>query len=246
MEQHTKSKIRLVEFMISSEDLTTEKPPILYLILFPTEDFGLAKQFWQHTGTGISSRFAEYCLVKLHLLFPMRIEAGHLSKQFKQQSREHTWEMHRASLQEERSTWVEERFGRNLPNDLVTEAKIALRKRIAGVIGDSSSDSPTLGNEGLLKGADRQCMGVTQDHVRLFSCGMSAIYFAHQAVTELLEDRRTVQFGYDGLIQISLFGYLENSGKVWKRMCLFWAWERSRAFGIRNIAGKRKNRRCFL
>jgi cystathionine gamma-synthase len=182
--------------MISSEDLSTEKPPILYMILFPIEEFSLAKQFWQHTGTGISSRFAEYCLVKLHLLFPTRIESGHLSKLFKQQSLEHTMEMHRASLQEERSTWVEERFGRNLSKDLVTEAKIALRKRIAGVIGDASTDSPTFGNEFQLNGTDRHCTGVSQDHVRLFSCGMSAIYFAHQAVTEILPNLRTVQFGY--------------------------------------------------
>ena len=35
------------------------------MVFFPEPAFGVAKQFWQHTGMGISSRFAEHCLALL-------------------------------------------------------------------------------------------------------------------------------------------------------------------------------------
>ncbi|KAG2008623.1 cystathionine gamma-synthase [Coprinopsis cinerea AmutBmut pab1-1] len=34
----------------------------LHIVLFPGDAFSVAKEFWQHTGLGISSRFAEKCL----------------------------------------------------------------------------------------------------------------------------------------------------------------------------------------
>lgn len=37
-------------------------PMLLYLVLYPERLFPLAKNFWQHTGTGISSRLADECL----------------------------------------------------------------------------------------------------------------------------------------------------------------------------------------
>lgn len=39
----------------------------LHVIFSPVEHDALAKTFWQHTGTGISSRLAEYCLALLSL-----------------------------------------------------------------------------------------------------------------------------------------------------------------------------------
>lgn len=34
----------------------------LHCVLFPSENWGTAKTFWQNTGMGISSRYAEACL----------------------------------------------------------------------------------------------------------------------------------------------------------------------------------------
>lgn len=39
--------------------------PCVYSITFPEEAFPVAKQYWQHTGQGLSSRQAEYYLAKL-------------------------------------------------------------------------------------------------------------------------------------------------------------------------------------
>ena len=43
----------------------TKMPPRVTALLYPKANFKIAKQFWQHTGEGISSRRAEYC----HALF---------------------------------------------------------------------------------------------------------------------------------------------------------------------------------
>lgn len=40
----------------------SDTPILLYVVLFPERLFPLAKSFWQHSGTGISSRLADECL----------------------------------------------------------------------------------------------------------------------------------------------------------------------------------------
>ena len=39
--------------------------PGVFAVLFPADAYPTAKQFWQHTGLGISSRRAEHCLALL-------------------------------------------------------------------------------------------------------------------------------------------------------------------------------------
>jgi cystathionine gamma-synthase len=193
LEQRARGLFRLLEFIITPEERSTEKIPVLYVILFPIELSKIAKEFWQHTGTGISSRFATFCLLRLHLLFPEMDEKTHLGRGYKDYTRNHNHQIQRQSRKEEVNTWVEERFGRNLPFEFVHEAKMTLRKRIAGVLGDAS-ESAVL--DLFASGPDRMCKGVDESHVRLFSCGMSAIYFSHQIVTLLKVNLPTVQFGF--------------------------------------------------
>ena len=45
----------------SEAESTNVVSPNLSAVLFPEEHFVIAKQFWQHSGDGISSRRAEYC-----------------------------------------------------------------------------------------------------------------------------------------------------------------------------------------
>ena len=59
--------VRLIEYIICPKDkpnttLKTSHCGELHMVLFPEDSFPLAKQFWQHTGLGLSSWFAEYCL----------------------------------------------------------------------------------------------------------------------------------------------------------------------------------------
>ena len=51
--------MRIVEQLLTP-NTNDESHVRLYIALFPKDVFPIAKQFWQHTGEIISSRFAEY------------------------------------------------------------------------------------------------------------------------------------------------------------------------------------------
>lgn len=78
-------------------------------------------------------------------------------------------------------TYVEERYGRNLPLSSAPSAKLALRRRIAGtLLSDRNEDSATKPPGDQVGETGRTGTGVTEDDVFLFPCGMSAIFHAHQ------------------------------------------------------------------
>lgn len=78
-------------------------------------------------------------------------------------------------------TYVEERYGRNLPLTSAPSAKLALRRRIAGtLLSDRSEQSATEAPGDQVGETGRTGTGVTEDDVFLFPCGMSAIFHAHQ------------------------------------------------------------------
>ncbi|TKY89704.1 hypothetical protein EX895_001489 [Sporisorium graminicola] len=78
-------------------------------------------------------------------------------------------------------TYVEERYGRNLPLSSAASAKLALRRRIAGtLLSDRSEESATKAPGDQVGETGRTGTGVTEDDVFLFPCGMSAIFHAHQ------------------------------------------------------------------
>ncbi|SPO28496.1 probable STR2 - Cystathionine gamma-synthase [Ustilago trichophora] len=78
-------------------------------------------------------------------------------------------------------TYVEERYGRNLPLTSAPSAKLALRRRIAGtLLSDRSEQSATEAPGDQVGESGRTGTGVTEDDVYLFPSGMSAIFHAHQ------------------------------------------------------------------
>jgi cystathionine gamma-synthase len=86
------------------------------------------------------------------------------------------------------ATYVEERFGRNLGRTLADQAKLLLRQRIAGVIAEeptTTSPDPV----------DRGVPGLSEEHVYLFPCGMSAIFNTHRLLLSIHPDRKSVCFG---------------------------------------------------
>lgn len=77
-------------------------------------------------------------------------------------------------------TYVEERYGRNLPLTSAPSAKLALRRRIAGtLLSDRDQDSATEAPADAVGETGRTGTGVTEDDVYLYPCGMSAIFHAH-------------------------------------------------------------------
>ncbi|KAH8920485.1 PLP-dependent transferase [Atractiella rhizophila] len=198
-----------------------EKRIRLYAVFVAEDDFGRIKEFWQHTGEGISSRFAARCLK----LLKDKEEATGKERRRSQDTpssptstASRSWKSRyqnkaispiftpspptspttsspvlqskstQEELDEDADFYVEERYGRNLPTNLGEEAKLTVRKRIAGVLGDQLEET-SLRN------------GLTEDDVYLYPTGMTAIFRAHVMVREERrakgkEDAKSVVFGF--------------------------------------------------
>ncbi|KAJ3045671.1 hypothetical protein HDV00_007797 [Rhizophlyctis rosea] len=210
----------------------------LHVVIFPFNIAPIAKQFWQHSGEGISPRYAEHCLRVLEsnsrsvefadarggsgrggesagggdadALSPSAKPRGppqsnpyYTRTAYRPESqRERREEMNDRASQLEHDMFVEERYGRNLDVRFAGEAKAALRKRIAGVLGDAKEGTATEDGMNLSAGAEAAVVwgsregGVTENDVYLFPTGMSAIYNAYRAITSAFPGRKTAQFGF--------------------------------------------------
>ncbi|KAF5369009.1 hypothetical protein D9758_002865 [Tetrapyrgos nigripes] len=188
----------------------------IHIVLFPFDAFSYAKQFWQHTGAGISSRLAEHCLSLLPESsppatpaivnrFPGKVSNRHYSTKGSSKyaspipsppltppsasgenfSRDHGF-------------YLEERYGRNLPQTAASFAKRALRRRIAGtLLRDVSNDAFSAGDQDLELGPSRRGVGgVSEDDVFLYPGGMNAIYHTHQLAMSTMPLAKSVCFGF--------------------------------------------------
>ncbi|KDQ13299.1 hypothetical protein BOTBODRAFT_33634 [Botryobasidium botryosum FD-172 SS1] len=104
------------------------------------------------------------------------------------------------------ATYLEERYGRNMPIESSALAKRTLRRRIAGVLvcdqstaiksnSHSTPAGPELGPCEKV-GASIRGVGVTEDDVFLFPTGMSAIWHAHQLALGTLPPAKSICFGF--------------------------------------------------
>ena len=192
----------------------------LHIVLFPTEIFPLAKQFWQHTGMGISSRLAEHCLSMLPEESSVRpappsptLSRPGRNKHYSAKGSisptncggRNAFAAQQASLVEDlskdQSVYLEERYGRNLPVGSAAAAKHAMRRRIAGVlVRDSPEDcsgKPCAGAEDAEIGpSSRGVTAITENDVYLFPTGMTAIWNAHHLASMTRPAAKSVCFGY--------------------------------------------------
>jgi len=145
----------------ASEKVLEQECGDLHVVLFPSDTFSIAKQFWQHTGLGISSRFAEHCIdllakderKKISTLpispnVPSPIVDTSAGIQVKLPRNRHyrvksvtspMLEIKGTPGEDQASgdiaeTYLEERYARNLPISAAADAKRALRTRIASVL----------------------------------------------------------------------------------------------------------------
>ncbi|KZS87275.1 PLP-dependent transferase [Sistotremastrum niveocremeum HHB9708] len=211
--------IRTVNYLIpldSSPNLDSAETPSssaaenmdLHMVFFPAESFPLAKQFWQHTGLGISSRFADKCLslvapeVPTITPSPSRAFSKPGNRHYSKKStpnnplaRLHGWSEPSENLDQ---TYLEERYGRNLPAMSADIAKRTLRRRIAGVLVRDPYDSLRPG-EGCSEQTGPSVRGienVSEDDVFLYPSGMSAIWNAHQLALSVMPSAKSVCFGF--------------------------------------------------
>ena len=167
-------------------------------MLFPEGNFSIAKQFWQHTGLGISSRLATHILATLAssasspLPSPTRTKPlAHRHYSAPKHSRRPSASDGVEPLDADQAVYLEQRYGRNLDVAAVELAKRALRRRIAGVlVRDESAVNGEVEVAQSVRG-----VAVTEDDVFLFPSGMSAIWTAHQLALDTRGAKKSVCFG---------------------------------------------------
>ncbi|KDQ58329.1 hypothetical protein JAAARDRAFT_129085 [Jaapia argillacea MUCL 33604] len=197
----------------------------LHIVLFPAEAFPIAKQFWQHAGMGISSRLAERCLALLPEdsrstsptpptppLFSKPANRHYSKKSVHTKSPSLSSPPRSPvpsspsfsskldeSLSTDQSTYLEERYGRNLPLTAAASAKRALRRRIAGTLvhdDDPQKQKSAGATDAELGPSSRGVKDVTEDDVYLYPTGMSAIWASHQLAMAVRPSAKSVCFGF--------------------------------------------------
>jgi cystathionine gamma-synthase len=183
---------RVVQYCISSGDNLS-----IFLVLFPIDKLSTARQFWQHTGLGISSRLAMRCLAILLSAASPPSTPTHL----KPMAHRHYTPKHASRLsgggsidllEADQAVYVEQRYGRNLDVAAAKQAKRALRRRIAGVL---VRDESALDSEVEITQSMRG-VPVSEHDVFLFPSGMSAIWSAHQLILDARDAKKSVCFGW--------------------------------------------------
>ena len=220
----------------------------LYMVLFDAAAYGVAREFWQHTGLGVSSRFAERFLSLLELssspssppLPPLpssssalpvaalegvggaAVGGGKKHNRHYSVNKDRAWTRHYQGpsspadneLGADGRTYLEERYGRNMPLGVAAFAKRALRRRLAGVWikdvdgdgGDLELDLPACAAG---SASSRGVKSVAEGDVYLTPSGMTAIWTAHQCLLGVGPEAKSVCFGC-ALFSLSL-SFLINS-----------------------------------
>jgi cystathionine gamma-synthase len=210
----TPQSFRIVDFILDEERSgkvghSSVKPEISALV-FPSRYFGLAKQFWQHTGCGASSRRAEFChklynegllLEQADSMKTRRFCRGP-KRYSKQMSNEEKALLEKASRSTQDShndndsnQYIEERFGRNLDLSLNENTKFAIKRRIAGSLTADVELADALQLE-KDSSAIRDVENFSEDDIYLYSCGMNAIYNTHRLSLEHFGHLKSISFGY--------------------------------------------------
>lgn len=185
--------------------------PIISAVLFPESHFKIAKTFWQHSGDGISSRRAEYC----HKAFSDgRLVVKQLARE-QIQPQEDMTRLYKGPRRYQKKPsvditpestldgalegrdyvqFIEERFGRNLDLSLADNAKLAIRRRIAGVLTANLELHEALAASGPPSQEDN-VDGLSEHDIYLHPSGMSSIFNTHRSMMACRGKRKSISFG---------------------------------------------------
>ena len=202
--------VRILDFVSvmekeHSEDLTAVSPQFS-AVLFPQDRFSIAKQFWQHSGDGVSSRRAEYCnhlFDKGTLVEASTVNQSSRScKGPRRYQKKTSIDLDRpagptngASEVQDPTRFVEERFGRNLDLSMTKNAKLAIRRRIAGSLTADVALPEALSLEKDTE-MTRQVDGFSEEDVYLYPTGMSSIFNTHRNILRAKGLLKAIVFGY--------------------------------------------------
>ncbi len=216
------NRVRIIDLltnpMMGTAGSTSQIPLTISAVILPRALSVIAKSFWQHTGDGISSRRAEFC----HKAFSdgiileqnnSRPGLGQTERSCKGPKRyqkapsvAHTPIHSLLSLKEgqrppcqvsdglDHNQFVEERFGRNLDLRFVRNAKLAVKRRIAGSLTANVEVKEALEMAGDSENM-RKVNGFSEDDVYLYPTGMSSIYNTYIALLAVRGPLTSICFG---------------------------------------------------
>lgn len=229
------NKVRVVNFVPSrAADVSSFESSVtstLSCVIYPKQYAPVAKQVWQHSGNGVSSRRAEFCLTALRDGYLIE-EHGPAAQEVKSQRlckgprRYQTKDSLNGSATKELGSpattngapdgkeyaqFIEERFGRNLSTSFADKAKVAVRRRIAGSLTADVDLSEALEKTA----SDGRIAGISEEDVFLFPTGMSSIFNAHQLLLKALGHKKSICFGFPYIDTLKIL-------QKWGPGCLFY------------------------
>lgn len=215
-------QVRVVDLVPRSEKERSQEfdiiSPRISAVLFPGSHFKLAKTFWQHSGEGVSSRRAEYCqsLFAKDVLIdskevcnaPRTCKGPRRYRQKTSIDLTESEDRPNGNENHDSTRFVEERFGRNLDISQTKNAKLAVRRRIAGSLTANVGLTEALSLE---KDIDRtRDVGeFSEDDVYLYPCGMNSIFSAHRVMMSTKTPLKSIVYGFpyiDTLKIVEKFG----------------------------------------
>lgn len=195
------SQVRILDLASSAEKETTDSKfasPHVSAVFFPSDQYSIAKTFWQHSGEGVSSRRAEYC----HELFKegLLVEKNSASTAQRLCKGPRRYRKSLSSTQpdplegKDSTAFIEERFGRNLEIKFAEQAKSAVRRRIAGSLTADIALEDALALDSDAVGG-RHLADFSEDDVYLYPCGMNAIFNTHRSLMAARGHLKSVMYG---------------------------------------------------
>lgn len=249
--------VRIVNFVPSplTEAGLTAITSSLSCVIYPKEFFPIAKQVWQHSGNGISSRRGEFCLRALEDGFLVVEEKSSASAESisqrackgprRYQGRGSLNGVTRNPPERTPSTtngvedgrdyaqFIEERFGRNLSTLHANQAKVAVRRRIAGVLTADVELPEALE----ATSSEGRVAGISEDDVYLYPSGMSAIFNSHQTLMNARGPMKSICFGFPYTDTLKIL-------QKWGPGCLFYGHGSSE--DLDDLENRLKNGERFL
>jgi cystathionine gamma-synthase len=205
----SKGVARVIDFVpnpkTDSQDESQCVLPRLSAVLYPAEHWPVAKQVWQHSGDGVSSRRAEFC--EKHLLDGSMVDKASIYDKPRNGPRRYQRQMSLTSPPKsptdetddkdgtDPSTFVEERFGRNLNVQFAEQAKLAIRRRIAGSLTSDADLKEALKHPQDVE-RTRSAEGFSVDDVFLYPTGMSAIFNTHRSMMAIRPRYKSISYGF--------------------------------------------------
>lgn len=208
------AEVRIIDLVPAAEKERSEEleiiSPRISAILYPAEHFSTAKQYWQHSGEGVSSRRAEYCshlfreglLVEPSTLSESKPKSPRVCKGPRRYQKKTSVDFGiddtNGSTEGEVQDpvqFVEERFGRNLNLTMTNNAKLAIRRRIAGSLTADVGLTEALALD-VEQATTRNVPGFSEDDVYLYPTGMSSIFNTHRNIMQAKGQLKAVVFGF--------------------------------------------------